>query len=52
MKEMHAPNRYPELFVEQYNNPELDHWDTIYQDFDAAVDWYDSNRISFTDHCK
>ncbi|ORY95642.1 hypothetical protein BCR43DRAFT_493345 [Syncephalastrum racemosum] len=39
MKEMNAPNRYAELFIDQYNNPESDHWDTIYQDFDAAVDW-------------
>lgn len=41
MNEMDAPGRHPELFVEQINHPESDHWDTIYEGFDAAVDWYE-----------
>ncbi|ORY95641.1 hypothetical protein BCR43DRAFT_493343 [Syncephalastrum racemosum] len=39
MVELNEPGQRPELFVEQYNHPESNHWDTIYQGFDAAVDW-------------
>ncbi|ORY95640.1 hypothetical protein BCR43DRAFT_564483 [Syncephalastrum racemosum] len=39
MNVMDAPGRHPELFVEQISHPEHDNWDTIYEGFDAAVDW-------------
>lgn len=41
MREMFKPNRHPEMFTEAFKHPEKPvDWDTIFEGFDAAVDWY------------